>query len=437
MNQIDSKGKISAILEIKKKVHLLNVVIPFIVFTLLAVIFRYLFQPLSDYLDFLPPISISLIIGIVCFLALLGLILANMLTRQIFRIIEDYSGRLDRILAITRDLREEQYGDILLDKIMDHSLTITQSDAGSILLVDDDDRLTFKIIKGEKAADLIGTSIEKGQGIAGWVAQNGTPLRIPHASKDKRFNPDIDALTGYKTDSILCLPLMAKNTIVGVLELLNKTGGYSFRKRDEEVITYLADQAALSIVSTKFLEDQRNYEIHLTEMLIGSIDFHITEKKGHARRVARYANIMASALNMSEEEKKHLYFASLLHDIGFLKIHADDAFKKEEHIKHPVIGYEMIKPISFYGEIAPYILHHHERYDGQGYPGKLKGEDIPFMARIIFIAEAFDAMISEVSYKVPISFEDAQEELKRNAGTQFDPKLVDLFLDNITPDHLE
>ena len=93
----------------------------------------------------------------------------------------------------------------------------------------------------------------------------------------------------------------------------------------------------------------------------------------------------------------------------------------------------MIKPINFYADIAPIILHHHERYDGYGYPSHLKGDEIPLGARIVCIAEAFDAMTSTRSYKIPISFEDALEELRKNAGTQFDPDLVKLFIENISP----
>jgi HD-GYP domain-containing protein (c-di-GMP phosphodiesterase class II) len=135
---------------------------------------------------------------------------------------------------------------------------------------------------------------------------------------------------------------------------------------------------------------------------------------------------------MSDGEKKTLYFASLLHDVGFLKIKSDDTYKKEEYMKHPVLGYEMIKPINLYASIAPAILHHHERYDGLGYPSNLKGEDIPLNARIISISEAFDAMVSTASYKVPLNFDEAIEELRRHAGTQFDPELAELFINNVS-----
>jgi putative methionine-R-sulfoxide reductase with GAF domain len=348
----------------------------------------------------------------------------------------DFSSRVEKMFSITKDLREELYGDILLEKIMEYALSITGSEAGSIMLLDND-KLVFKIVKGEKAPHLIGTSIEKGKGITGEVAQTGATLRIPDASKDPRFNPDVDAMTGYATKSIMCVPLRAKSGIIGVLEVLNKRDGHPYRERDEEIITYLAEQAAISLIRTKFYEDQKNYEIHLTEMLLEAIDYHIPEKKGHSRRVARYSNIIAKGLNMSEEEKKRLYFASLLHDVGFLKIHTDDSFKREEYMRHPVVGHEMIKQINFYADIAPFILYHHERYDGYGYPAKLKGEDIPIEARIIAIAEAFDAMISISSYRVPVSFNEAIEELKQKSGSQFDQELVEIFTNNIDPRYVK
>jgi hypothetical protein len=426
------QDKVSAIQEIKKKHRLLHAIATFIIFVLFAVIIRFLYEPVASYLDFLPEVSITLIIPILLFLSVIGLFLSRMLTRQTLRIIEDYSRRLDRILNITRDLREELYGDILLEKILDYALSMTQSNAGSLLLLDEEGKLTFKIVKGEKASEIVGTSVEPGKGIVGWVAESGMPLRLEHATGDSRFHAEIDAMTGYETRSILCVPLKTGDGVIGVLELLNREGGHTYRVRDEEVLTYLAEQAAISIIKSKFYEDQKNYEIHLTELLLEAIDYHVQEKSGHARRVARYSNIIARTLNMSDGEKKTLYFASLLHDVGFLKIKSDDTYKKEEYMKHPVLGYEMIKPINLYASIAPAILHHHERYDGLGYPSNLKGEDIPLNARIISISEAFDAMVSTASYKVPLNFDEAIEELRRHAGTQFDPELAELFINNVS-----
>jgi putative methionine-R-sulfoxide reductase with GAF domain len=331
-------------------------------------------------------------------------------------------------------MREEIYGDILLEKIMDSSLALTQSDAGSILLVEDNN-LVFKIVKGTQAENLPGTNIPIGKGIVGWVAESGKSVLTGNIQGDARFNPEIDMITGYETKSVLCVPLTVKKGVIGVIELLNKSNGY-YTEKDEELIVYLADQAAISLARAKFFEDQKNYEIHLTDILLETIDSQITEKTGHSKRVAKYANIIAKAINMPEEHQRQLYFACLLHDVGFLKIRNEDNFRKEYYVRHPAIGYEMISPINFYAGIAPFILHHHERYDGAGFPMQLAGEEIPLESRIIAIADAFDVMVSKNSYKVPLSFPAAIEELQRNAGTQFDFWLVEVFIQNISPELL-
>lgn len=435
MSEDGRRNDNSAIQEISRKHRLSIAVMAFVIVTLLAVIVTYLFKPFSSALSFLPDLSIGLIVGITFLLAILGLCLSVRMSKQVIRIIRDYSNRLERLLNVTRDMREEVYGDILLEKVLGSALSMTNSDAGAILLIDGG-KLVYKVVKGEKPENLIGTTVETGKGIAGWVAETGTAARVADVTKDDRFSPEVDAGPGREAHSVLCVPLKTTSGILGVLELLNKKGGYSYRERDEEIIGYLAEQAAISIIKTKFYEDQKNYEIHLTDMLLEAIDFHIPEKQGHSRRVARYSNMIAKNLDMSDSEKKKLYFASLLHDVGFLKISSGNVSKKEDFMRHPVTGYEMIKPINFYSDIAPFILHHHEWYDGYGYPSQLKGNDIPLEARIIGIAEAFDAMISARSYRIPVDFEEAVAELKRMAGTQFDPWLVDVFVSTIEPQHV-
>jgi HD-GYP domain-containing protein (c-di-GMP phosphodiesterase class II) len=433
MENESTSDKPSLIKEVKSKIRLLNAIAAFIIITLLAVILRYLYQPVSEAMDFLPDLSISLILVIIIVLTILGFYMWRAVSKQIISNIERYRDRLDQILTITRDLREEIYGDILLGKIMDYSLSMTQSDAGAILLMEKNN-LVFKVIRGDKADSLMNKSMPRGKGIAGWVAENGKILRITDAANDKRFNAEVDAVTGDQARSILCVPLIMKTGVVGVIELLKKQGFYS--AKDEEIISYLADHAAISIDRARFFEDQKNYEIHVTDILLDAIDSQIPEKAGHAKRVAEFSNIIARAVNMSEDRRKKLYFACLLHDVGFLKIKSEDIFRPDGFKQHPVIGYEMIKPINFYADIAPFILYHHERYDGLGYPAGLTGEEIPLESRIIAIAEAFDSMVSSTSYKIPVDFNSAIKELNRNAGTQFDFWLVEVFVSNVKPEIL-
>ena len=164
----------------------------------------------------------------------------------------------------------------------------------------------------------------------------------------------------------------------------------------------------------------------------------------HSKRVSDLCIMIGKKLNMKNDELNQLKAISNLHDIG--KIAIDEAILNKpgkltpeewEVIKrHPEIGYRIISTSPEYAEIAYDILSHHEKYDGTGYPRGLKGEQIPIRARIISIADAFDAMVSERPYRKSLTVEEAVEEIKKNAGTQFDPKLVKIFLDLIAKNQL-
>ncbi|MCG2708866.1 MAG: GAF domain-containing protein [Thermodesulfovibrionales bacterium] len=438
-----TEDKKSVVEAVRHQIKILNGIVLLVVYALLFLIIRFMYM----FLDYISPPSLVAILSIIAGLVVMGMYVANSASKKAIRTIDDYTNKLNTLLTTTRDMREIEYGDILLENIMQSALKITGADAGSIMLVEGD-RLVFKIAKGSRSANLPGLSIPKSEGIVGWAAENGSNVRINDAKNDSRFNPEIDKMTGYETKSLLCVPLKVKAGTIGILELINKEDG-AFTHEDEELLSYFADQAAISIARTQFMEDQRNYEINLTDILVDTMDTHIHEKVGHSKRVAKYSLVMADELNMSENEKRKLYKACLLHDIGFLKIKLKDVTSKEQYKAHPQLGYEMLRLINFYADIAPFVLHHHERYEGNGYPNELIGDAIPVESRIIAIAEAFDAMTSRDSYKYvgkmldkaehsPAAvFHYAIEELKKNAGTKFDPNLVDIFVNNIDESLLE
>ena len=159
--------------------------------------------------------------------------------------------------------------------------------------------------------------------------------------------------------------------------------------------------------------------------------------RGHSDRVSDYAMLLGERLNLSTREVKTLKVGGLFHDIGKIGI-PDHILLKEGSLspeefkeikKHPEIGKRILKNATIFNDIIPIVYYHHEKYDGSGYPEGLKGEEIPYLARITTIVDTFDAMTSSRSYRKAIPIERVIEEIKKNAGTQFDPKITEVFLD--------
>lgn len=158
---------------------------------------------------------------------------------------------------------------------------------------------------------------------------------------------------------------------------------------------------------------------------------------GHSDRVSKYSVLIGKYLNLSDSELHDLELGGLFHDIGKIGI-PDAILRKEERLtddeyseikNHPTIGSHILSSATIFKNIIPMVKHHHEKYDGTGYPGKLKGEEIPYFARITTIADAFDAMTSKRSYRDSLPMDVVISEFERCKGTQFDPNLADVFLD--------
>lgn len=167
----------------------------------------------------------------------------------------------------------------------------------------------------------------------------------------------------------------------------------------------------------------------------------------HTERVVIYCELIANQLGLSENDKKILRYGAYLHDIGKIEISKDILCKRTKLTedewdilkKHPENGVEIVKTVAALKEVCPLILHHHERYDGKGYPSGLKEDDIPYLVRILSVADSFDAMTSNRPYSIRKNYEEAIKELERCSRTQFDPKIVQEFiiLLNINKDKLD
>ena len=188
-------------------------------------------------------------------------------------------------------------------------------------------------------------------------------------------------------------------------------------------------------------------EEHLStiEMIRRTVDAKDTYTRGHSDRVSKYAILIGRKLGLSDNDLRTLEIGGLFHDIGKIGI-PDNILLKENNLsneeydeikKHPLIGAYIIETSTVFSSIVPIIKYHHEKYDGSGYPEGLKGQEIPLMARIISVADTFDAMTSKRSYRDSLPIDVVKNELKRNASKQFDPEIIDTFLDILNNNYNE
>jgi putative nucleotidyltransferase with HDIG domain len=227
--------------------------------------------------------------------------------------------------------------------------------------------------------------------------------------------------------SAVAVPLPGEADPIGALVAVRKAPGRGFGPEEIDGLSTLAALAAVALHNGDLRDSQRNFFSHVTDMLVTALDAHLGFHQGHSERVAELANRMGRALGMGDADLQRLHFAALLHDIGMLKLDRTQQMNPRTCDKHTVLGSRMLGRIRLWKQIAPIVHHHHEWFDGSGYPDGVAGEAIPLEARIIALCDAWDTMTSDTSYKPTLTREEASAEIETCAGTQFDPELVRTF----------
>ena len=248
-------------------------------------------------------------------------------------------------------------------------------------------------------------------------------------SRENPFNLPI------KTETALAVPLKMQDEMIGILYLASDESLH-YDKNEIEFFQLLSEVISSGILNSRLYYDMETSYLQTVMALANAIEAKDPYTKGHTERVATLSGKIADFFRLSEQEKEHLNFASLLHDIGKIGISKDILWKhcsldecEEDEVKtHPDKGIQILEPVHFLKPILATIRHHHERFDGSGYPLGLKGKEIPFKARIISIADTWDAMLSDRPYRKALSIEEAKSELKKHSGVQFDPEIVDAFI---------
>jgi putative nucleotidyltransferase with HDIG domain len=349
-------------------------------------------------------------------------------------------NELTRLYTISEGLNSFMDNAALFEKIASLAAQVTGAQRVSVMLLDRSRRfLKIRSAIGVSSDEAARTVQPVGKGIAGKVAQTGKPIRMTQRAIDYKPVVDNDRINIYKSNSWLSLPLVIGQEVFGVINLTDKLDGSDFSREDEQIMQTLVEKAGTKLENQALYEGIYSNLIDTLNALVTSIEAKDPYTHDHSQRVTEYAMSIARIMGLGEDEVEMLNFAAMLHDIGKIGVRDDVLLKNgkltnEEYdvIKlHPIVGERIVKPLGLVCEEVSIIRHHHERYDGNGYPDRLKGEDIPLLARIVAVADAFDAMTSTRAYRRALPIEAATNELIRCSGVQFDPKVVESMVSGL------
>ncbi len=350
----------------------------------------------------------------------------------------EFSGLLNSTLD-TETIRQ---------KALEASCELLGCETASLFLVDPlKGDLYFETALGEagrKLKKLLRLPINN-QSIAGYVAMTGESLMINHVEEDHRYFKKAKKKSDFKTNSMLCVALKSKDKVIGVLQAINKLPGSIPRKSryqweefvfdDLKMARTLAHQVAIAVENAQLYEKLMDSFYDTVEALAEAIEKKDRYTGGHTKRVVHFSTCIAKYCNLSEEEMDRIRLGAVLHDIGKIGIE-DKILKKAAPLdpyewpvmrEHPELGYHIMKRVEGLKDVIPAMRFHHERWDGKGYPIGLKGEEIPLIAQIIAVADTYDAMVSTRPYRKGLDPKVAYDEIVRNSGTQFAPKVVEAF----------
>ncbi len=356
---------------------------------------------------------------------------------EIIQKIKKENKTLRTLLKVSQSLSTSLEIEEVLYKAMEHVERICKAEASSIWEIDQEKKeLFFRIIRGENVGKIRQMRLKIGDGIAGYVAKSKKPLMVNDVRKSPYWEEAFDVESSFQSRSILAVPLIIGRKILGVVELLNKKDGKGFTQRDKESLLALSGPIAIALDNARLYEERKELFIQTSFALAIAIEKRDPYTGGHTKRVLDYSLQIGKFLGLRGKELEGLKISAILHDIGKIGIPdsilakptalTEREFKKIQ--EHPVIGAEILKGINGMDRIVKAIKHHHERWDGKGYPENLKGEEIPLWARIIAVADTFDALTTSRPYRNRINEREALEEIERNIEKQFCPDCGKAFL---------
>jgi putative nucleotidyltransferase with HDIG domain len=329
----------------------------------------------------------------------------------------------------------------------------TGATCGYVLLIDDESPTTLKteVAYGAEGDFEFPQQMEVGMGMSGYVAKMGQPVSVASSTEETE---EYDGVTSGVRAAI-CTPLSARTyqvagqtsgeEVFGVVTLLSLRSADAFSGEDLEMLRTVASLMAVSVANARMEERQRSTFVRTLESLATALEARDEYTRGHSQRVSEVSLMIGELMGLSTEALEELRVGTILHDIG--KIGVPDAIlNKKDRLddaefavmkSHPVIGYEICKPLRLTDGVLLIIRNHHEKLDGSGYPDGLRGGELPLSLRIVCVADAFDAMSSKRPYRGVMEMSAVMGEMSRCAGTQFDPVVVENLKELIKTERMQ
>jgi len=320
----------------------------------------------------------------------------------------------------------------VLETALETAEQVCEAETSSIWELDEETQeLFFRVVRGEAAGEIRNLRVPVGHGIVGSVAASGQAELVNDVAADARWHGDP---RGFHTRAILTVPLRVRGAVIGVVQLLNPVGRERFTEEDLQRMTLFAGVLAPPLQNARLYEAQERQFLKMVTALAETIDKKDPYTGGHVRRVVSYSMLIGAELGLGRGQLKELWLAATLHDIGKIGVPDRvlgkpaplDAEEAELMKKHPVFGAEIVSHLANPSVLVG-VRNHHERIDGRGYPDGLRDDELPLVARIIAVADTFDAMTTSRPYRAGLAREKAAAEISGAAGTQLCPTVVGAF----------
>ncbi len=335
------------------------------------------------------------------------------------------------LLEMARDLSRMLSVEDVISSCLDKAMHLTAAATGSVMLLDEDTgTLRIAAARGLPSEVVANVAVGSGEGIAGWVLASGQPVLVE----------DLPARSARKgrhgVRSSLTVPISDEGGVLGVLNVGSRSHPNRFGANHMAALETLARQTAIAVRNARAVSTTRDLYFSSVRALALALETKDPFAAGATDRIVALSTALAERLHLAEDEAEAVRMAALLHDICMDM--ATDVVSARQHLStvergmlsmHPVLAAEILKQAPALSAVVPIVYHHHERYDGRGYVSGLSGEAIPIGARILAVADAYVAMTSDRPYRRAKGRDEALREMADRSGSQFDPAVVDTFVE--------